>query len=116
MNKIAHRVAYELACGPIPDGLCVLHRCDNPICINVEHLFLGTRADNNADKVAKNRQSRAMGRPGVRHPSAKLKDADIPKIRADTRPQKKIAADYGVSQSKISHIKTGKNWKHIQGP
>lgn len=53
----AHRVAWELANGPAPAGLCVLHHCDNPRCVRVDHLFLGTKADNSADMVAKGRQS-----------------------------------------------------------
>lgn len=54
-NLLAHRVAWMLANGPIPKGLCVLHKCDVPACVNPEHLFLGTKADNNEDKMCKGR-------------------------------------------------------------
>ena len=54
-DHYAHRLAWEIAKGPIPDGLCVLHECDNPPCFNTDHLFLGTRADNNHDKAVKGR-------------------------------------------------------------
>lgn len=113
-NFLAHRLAWELKYGPIPDGQCVLHKCDNPKCVNTDHLFLGTRIDNNADKVAKNRQSRSTGTRGEKRPLSKLTDMDIPKIRLDVRPQSQIAADYGVSQAVISRIKTWLSWSHIQ--
>lgn len=94
----AHRLAWSFANGPIPDGMCVCHRCDNPPCCNPAHLFLGTEADNRADKMAK---GRARG-PGPR----KLTDqATIAAIVSDRRAHRSIAGDYGVSQTLISKIK-----------
>jgi hypothetical protein len=75
-----HRVAWELANGPIPDGMCVLHRCDNPPCCNPDHLFLGTLSDNTQDMIAKGRGS--GHRPsGEAHPDARLSDTDVAEMR-----------------------------------
>jgi hypothetical protein len=107
----AHRASYELFCGPIPDELHVCHRCDNKACVNPEHLFLGTAADNMADKVAKGRQLRLRGTESGR---AKLTDSDVIAIRAaDGITQRKLAAQYFVSQKLICDIRSGKLWKHI---
>lgn len=62
-----HRVAWELKNGPIADGLCVLHKCDTPACCNVDHLFLGTRADNNADMLAKGRARQRAAQAAQTH-------------------------------------------------
>jgi hypothetical protein len=107
----AHRVSFEIFCGPIPDQLHVCHRCDNRICINPDHLFLGTNADNTADKVTKGRQHRLRG---TAHGMAKLTEADVLAIRAEnsaTAPD--LASKYGVSPEAISAIRHRRNWKHI---
>lgn len=89
----AHRMAWILYHGPIPDEAHVLHKCDTRCCVNPDHLFLGDNASNRADCVAKKRQFR------------KLSDTDIRSIAADTRPQHIIALDYGVRQATISRAK-----------
>jgi hypothetical protein len=96
--------------GPIPKGMDVLHRCDNPPCINPEHLFLGTQADNNADRDAKGRCRVAHGE---KQHAAKLTQAQVLAIREDRRSQRKIAAAYHVNQGTISSIKLRKTWRHV---
>lgn len=111
--KLAHRMSYELHCGAIPAGMQVCHHCDNRICLNPEHLFLGTWRDNMIDKLAKGRQSRVR-QPGSKNPLAKLSEADIRAIRADTTTlQKDLAQRYGVSRPHISQIQSGGRWGHI---
>lgn len=104
----AHRFMFELAYGPIPEGIMVLHKCDVRECVNPDHLFLGTCADNMVDKVAKNRQMR-----GSRHWASKITEAQAAAIFCDTRPQKIIAKDFGITQSQVSHIKSRDNWAHV---
>lgn len=76
----AHRAAWEVAHGPIPEGLCVLHRCDNPPCCNPEHLFLGSLEDNSRDMVTKGRGRKQIP-AGEAHPDARLTDADVAELR-----------------------------------
>lgn len=107
---LAHRLAYEHANGPIPDGMMVCHTCDNKPCCNPRHLFLGTNADNQADKARKLRGPR-----GTRHRSAKLTDADVISIRSlyPGMSQMAIAKQYGMNQTVISDIVRRKTWRHV---
>lgn len=105
-HERAHRAAWMIYKGPIPNGLVVCHRCDIRSCCNPGHLFLGTRADNSADMVSKRRQ-----KYGESLPQAKLTNAEARAIREDERSQRAIATHYGVSASQISRIKRGLRWK-----
>jgi hypothetical protein len=105
---MVHRVSYELFVGPIPKGMCVCHKCDVPNCIRPDHLFLGTKAENSADMVAKGR-----ARCGSDLPQAKLTEADVLAIRASTSKQKELSQKYGVSQGAISSIRSRRLWKHL---
>lgn len=107
-DRGAHRVSWEIHRGPIPAGLHVLHHCDNPPCVNPDHLFPGTQADNVADMVRKDR-----GQKGERSAASKLTTSQVRSIRSDSRSQKDIARAFGVDQSTISEIKTGKTWSHV---
>ena len=108
----AHRFAYELKYGPIPEGMKICHTCDNPPCCNNDHLFLGTDADNMADMVSKGRSNKLKGE---KHGNAKLTEANVVEIRrrlAAGEVQGPIAKDFGIHHSMVSCIKTGKNWKY----
>lgn len=110
----AHRFSYLRYMGNIDAGLYVCHSCDNPSCVNPEHLFLGTPLDNTQDMINKQRKAPCLGEHnGV----AKLSEADILEIRrlwaTGDYMQKELAVLYGVTQSNISHIVTRKLWKHI---
>jgi hypothetical protein len=111
LMKSAHRVSYEIHCGPIPEGMYVCHLCDNMLCINPEHLFLGTPADNVIDMI---RKGRKVIQRGADHGRAKLTEADIIAIRSETMAtQQNLADKYGVTPQNISDIKTRKRWSHL---
>lgn len=110
----AHIISWEIACGPVPSGQCVLHRCDNPSCVNPAHLFLGTKADNNADMRAKGRHAH-----GERQGSAVLSEQDVRNIialRKEGGLLTDLAVRFGVSESHISEISRGKAWAHLAAP
>jgi len=110
-HRHAHRLAWELEHGPIPDGMFVCHRCDNPPCCNPAHLFLGTQADNDADRTTKGRSSR-----GSRHPDAKLNPETVREIRrrvASGEQQTALAREFGVSKTTLNQMIHGKTWRHV---
>lgn len=109
-----HRAAWELANGPVPAGLFVLHRCDRPRCINVDHLFLGTIADNNADRDSKGRH---VPLRGSANGTAKLDEAAVAQMKrrlADGESTYAVAEAFGVTQSAAWLIKAGRTWKHVE--
>ena len=109
---LASRLSWFLFCGPIPDGSHILHRCDNPRCVNPTHLFPGSHADNMADKKAKGRAHRL---PGESHPLAKITDETAREIydrvvnRNERSPE--VARHFGVNYHTVRKIATGKQWR-----
>ena len=112
----ANRVSWIVHNGNLPEwdgygkGICVLHKCDNPACVNPNHLFLGTQKENIKDRQAKGRTARQLGE---KHGMVKLKEKDIVLIRESKKSGAEMAKLFMVSQATISLIKTRKRWGHI---
>lgn len=105
----ASRIVWELTYGPIPEGLCVLHRCDNRPCVNPAHLFLGTKADNSRDMATK-------GRWRNQH-STRLTEADVREIRrlaADGVGANSIGRAFGIHHKTVYDIVRRTSWRHVE--
>lgn len=109
---LAHRRMMRLVHGDIPDGMCVCHSCDVPLCVNPAHLWFGTKRENTADRDRKLRQARGEQNKG----GGKLTSAQVLEIRALIAAGHKrcgIAAAYGISDGMVGHIKHGRAWRHV---
>jgi len=118
---IAHRYAYEQYYGKIPDGLYVCHSCDNPMCCNPEHLFLGTNSTNQKHAVQNGLYANVCPPEPIRgeeHHSAKLSEDDVREIRrlygAGAYSQDELAEKYGLAQNMIHKIVRRKSWRHVK--
>lgn len=108
----AHRYSWFLANGPIPENMRVCHHCDNRLCVNPAHLFIGTDADNVADRVAKNRSC-----GGQRHHRATITESQVRDIlrRFDegSATQVELAREYGIARDTVHNVVRRKTWKHL---
>lgn len=105
-----HRWAYELLVGPIPAGLFICHKCDNRRCVNPDHLFIGTAADNNADMRSKGRDGKCHGEA---HPHTRLTQAEVDEmrqLRAEGATTTDLARQFGVHNSTVSRICRFEQW------
>ena len=121
----AHRISWEIHYGPIKNGLCVCHKCDNPPCTNPLHLFLATNKENQKDCFLKGRRASGLNngkytRPdrtprGEKHGKAKLTEKDIKEIRrlGSKMSQTALGHKFNTSQVNIGSILNNKTWKHI---
>jgi hypothetical protein len=111
----AHRLSWEMHNGPIPEGLCILHHCDNPPCVNPAHLYAGTRQQNCRDRAVRKR-GKEHRQNGEANDNAKLTEMDVRAIiilLKAGRSQIVIAKMFGVNQTHISRIKLRQTWKHL---
>lgn len=113
---LAHRHAWTLLRGPLKDEDCLLHRCDNPPCVNPDHLYIGDRTDNARDMIERGRDRSR----GERNYWATLTDEQVIEIRKEFRfisrrrtNTRELALRYGVSDAVIYFAATGKTWKHL---
>lgn len=120
-KMLAHRYAYERAHGPIPEGMHVLHKCDTPLCCNVDHLFLGTHKENMNDMHGKDRSYSGpvtWAPKGEKHRSAKLTEEVIMNAKIlhffSGVSQSQLSRAYRVNNSVMHRAITGKTWKHIK--
>lgn len=107
---MAHRVAWEITHGPIPEGLHVLHKCDTPLCVRPSHLWLGTHIDNMRDRDAKGRN---VNKRGSQHARSKLTEAQVRAIRSSRLTRRELAERYGVCLGNIDSILKRKTWTHV---
>lgn len=112
---IGGRSVYTLIHGEIPPGKFVCHTCDNPSCLNPDHLFVGSPKENTSDMFSKGRNNAKTSPESFRrnenHPSSKLSVAQVLEIRKSNKTRQKLADEYGVSKSAINAICLGKTWR-----
>lgn len=117
-NLRAHRYAYEVLVGPVPNGLCVLHKCDTPSCVNPKHLFVGTTQENQQDKFVKGRQAK-----GESNGFSKVTESVVRELRRryelkkgyydPVNGQPALAKEFGLTQANVSLIVRRETWKHV---
>ncbi|HEY1035575.1 MAG TPA: HNH endonuclease signature motif containing protein [Pseudoxanthomonas sp.] len=105
----AHRYSWERHRGTIPAGMVVCHKCDTPSCVNPDHMFIGEHADNQFDKVAKDRQAKGEG-----NGQARLSEDAVRAILTSTESHAALARHYGVGASTIKRVRNGETWRYLQ--
>jgi HNH endonuclease len=112
-EAVASRVAWIRTYGPIPKGMRVLHKCDNPMCVCPDHLYLGTSKDNTRDMIRKGRH-RYTTQIGEAHPRASITEAQAKAILASTDGPTSIARRLGISLNVVRDVRYRKTWRHVR--
>lgn len=105
---LSHRLSYQIHYGPITSKDCVLHKCDNPSCVNPQHLFLGSRADNALDRTNKGRTYK-----GSQVTTSKFTEQQVLAIRASSKTIKELVVEYQCNKQTLYNIIQRKSWQHI---
>lgn len=111
--RLVPRVVWELSCGPIPHGILVCHHCDNPACVELSHLFLGTPKDNSQDMVRKGRSPQMRGEKSGRSKCSEEQIREIKRLAESGMLLKDIAPMFGYHRAHVSRIVNGKRWAHV---
>ena len=112
-QRYIYRIVYEECFGEIPKGMLIRHKCDNRLCVNPEHLEIGTYQDNMDDKMKRKRDRYNPAR-GERQAFSKLTENQVKEVLKDNRKHGEIAKDFGVTRQTIQCIKSRKTWKHVE--
>lgn len=110
--ELTHRAAWRMFVGEIPKDLCVLHKCDNPACVNPEHLFLGTQADNANDMWTKGR-ARPGTSKGEKHGMSKINAEIVREIRSSTESGVALAKKFGITPTTVCDVRKHRIWNHV---
>lgn len=108
----AHRLSYQMHVGPIPDGFFVMHKCDNPSCVNPDHLQIGTPRDNTQDMIAKGRKN-VVAPVGEKNGKSKLTEDLARYIKSSSSTNAQLARELNLSPNCIRGVRTGRTWRHV---
>jgi hypothetical protein len=108
-----HRVVWHLVYGTIPPGLVIRHKCDNPQCFNLNHLEIGTHADNARDKMERRQGPDGWIARGEQNPRSRLTDEQVLDIRASELSRVELSIKYGISKTTVLDIRGSRSWKHL---
>jgi HNH endonuclease len=111
--ELTHRASWRLLKGAIPEGACVLHRCDNPVCVNPSHLFMGSQSDNAHDMWNKGR-AKPKANLGASHGMSKVTEEIVLAIRASSESGVALAKKYGIRPTTVCDIRKRRTWDHVK--